>query len=67
MFYFDEPRNHWLVNHNFDMKKYKYILNSDFITNDKEKDNIALSTPYKIYSTAINTSVETNIMINTSK
>jgi len=64
MFYFDEPRNHWLVNHNFDMKKYKYILSSDFITNEKEKE---IKLPYKRYSTAINTSIETNIKINTKK
>lgn len=63
MFYFDEPRNHWLVNHNFDMKKYKYILSPDFITNEKEKATL----PWKRYSTSINTSVETNIYVNTSK
>ncbi len=59
MFYFDEPRNHWLVNHNFDMTKFKYILNSDIITNLKEKDDIELLE--KRYSTLINTSVETNV------
>lgn len=36
MFYFDEPRNYWLVNHNFDMTQYKYILSTDYITNDSK-------------------------------
>ena len=63
MFYFDEPRNHWLVNHNFDMKKYKYILNSDFIADQKE----TTPTSYKRYSTVINTSVETNINVDIEK
>lgn len=63
MYYFDEPKNHWLVNHNFDMSKYKYILNSKFITNNKQEEEIALYK--KKYSTAINTSVETNIKIST--
>lgn len=61
MFYFDEPKNHWLVNHNFDMTKYKYILHPDYIIN--EKNDIVT---YKNYSTVINTSVETNIKINTN-
>ena len=62
MFYFDEPRNYWLVNHNFDMTKYKYILSPDYITNEKQKELISI--PIKRYSTSINTSVETNIKIN---
>jgi hypothetical protein len=33
MFYFDEPRNHWIVNHNFDMSKMKYIQTTDYILN----------------------------------
>lgn len=36
MFYFDEPRNYWLVNHNFDMTQYKYILSPDYITNERK-------------------------------
>lgn len=63
MFYFDEPRNHWLVNHNFDMKKYKYILSSDYITNEIQKSIL----PWKRFSTSINTSIETNIMVNIEK
>jgi hypothetical protein len=65
MYYYDEPRNHWLVNHNFDMTKYKYILSSDFISNEIEKEELALME--NTYSTAINTPVETNINISTIK
>jgi len=64
MFYFDEPRNHWLVNHNFDMTKYKYILSTDYITNEREAININSTEKRnreKIYSTLINTTVETNV------
>jgi hypothetical protein len=37
MFYFDEPRNFWLVTHNFDMTKYKYYQTRNYISNKKRK------------------------------
>jgi hypothetical protein len=34
MFYFDEPRNHWLVNHNFDLTKMKYWQSPEYLNNN---------------------------------
>lgn len=57
MFYFDEPRNHWLVNHNFDLSKMKYYQTTDNVNNNKQT--------YSNNSTIIDTSVETNVKFNT--
>ena len=62
MFYYDEPRNHWLVNHNFDMTNYIYWQSAYVIANNPEKfieQNVILS------STALPTSVETIVPVNT--
>ena len=32
LFYFDEPRNHWLVNNNFDLTKMLYWQTTDYLT-----------------------------------
>jgi len=62
MFYFDEPRNWWLVTHNFDMSKFKFYQTMDYITNQPQKwqfeDIVTMST-------AVSSSVETNVQVNT--
>ncbi|MCK9416127.1 hypothetical protein M0Q97_05665 [Candidatus Dojkabacteria bacterium] len=57
LFYYDEPRNHWLVNHNFDLTYMKYYQTTDYVSNIK--NNIISD------STALNTSVETIVKVNT--
>jgi hypothetical protein len=57
VFYFDEPRNHWLVNHNFDLSQMKYYQTTDYTNNNKQS--------YLNNSTIIDTSVETNVKLNT--
>ena len=37
LFYYDEPRNYWLVNNNFDLTKMIYWQNENFITNEKKQ------------------------------
>ena len=63
LFYYDEPRNYWLVNHNFDLSKMKYWQTTDYVTNTTQKwigvDNIVDQ------STIVSTSVETNVKVNT--
>ena len=49
LFFFDEPRNHWLVNHNFDMTQFKYWLT--------EKDETITS----VITSDLDTPIETNI------
>jgi hypothetical protein len=34
MFYYDEPRNYWLVNHNFDLTQMKYWQTKEIISNE---------------------------------
>jgi hypothetical protein len=37
LFYFDEPRNHWLVNNNFDLTKMVYYQTTDYISNKSQE------------------------------
>jgi hypothetical protein len=37
LFYFDEPRNHWLVNNNFDLTKMIYWQTTDYISNKSQE------------------------------
>jgi hypothetical protein len=59
LFYYDEPRNHWLVNHNFDLTNMKYYQTTDYVSSDRIHSNIVVD------STALNTSVETIVKVNT--
>jgi hypothetical protein len=62
MFYFDEPRNFWLVNHNFDMTKFKYYQTTEFINNTPSR----ITTEDIVYdSTVVSSSVETIVKVNT--
>lgn len=62
MFYFDEPRNYWLVNHNFDMTQYKYILSPDYITNERtEIRNIIYNSVPIAIEDATRVSVQINV------
>ena len=61
LFYFDEPRNYWLVNNNFDLTKMKYWQTTDFIDNKPKKwvyDELYDG------STAASSSIETIVKIN---
>jgi hypothetical protein len=63
MFYFDEPRNFWLVNHNFDITKYKYYQSNDIISNIPStwtSENIVYDS-----TSASSSSVETIVKVNT--
>jgi len=62
LFYYDEPRNYWLVNHNFDLTKMVYLQTENYIDNNKQTD-----TQNIIYdnSTLIPSSVETIVKVNT--
>lgn len=62
MFYYDEPRNYWLVNNNFDLTKMQYYQTSDIISN-KSKETI--NNNFIESSTAVSTSVETIVQVNT--
>lgn len=59
LFYFDEPRNHWLVNHNFDLSKMKYFQTTEYVSNRKKINTIS------DYSTIVDSSVETIVKVNT--
>ena len=61
LFYFDEPRNYWLVTHNFDLTKMKYWQNENYITN---KSSEFISNDIINSSTAVSTSVETIVKAN---
>lgn len=55
IFYYDEPRNHWIVNNNFKLNKMKYWQADKFIDN-----NYNVRTPIiSEQSTILNSSVET--------
>ena len=62
VFYYDEPRNYWIVNNNFDLTKMKYWQSTNFIDNTYNKwvaqDIITSSTLGK-------SSIETNVKVNT--
>jgi hypothetical protein len=62
LFYFDEPRNYWLVNNNFDLTKMKYYQTENYINN-----NIQITSTQDIItqSTAVSSSVETIVNVNT--
>ncbi len=61
IFYYDQPRNYWLVNNNFDLSKMRYWQTTDYINNTPQK-----WTNVDIYnnSTAVDTSVETIVKMN---
>ena len=74
IFYFDEPRNFWLVNHNFDITKLKYWQTPDYVNNDVQKwiydsditfDEYSAAQSNITMSTIIDTSIETNVKVNT--
>jgi hypothetical protein len=62
LFYYDEPRNYWLVNNNFDLTKMKYYQTPNYISNSIQitsaQDVVALST-------VVSSSVETIVNVNT--
>lgn len=61
LFYYDEPRNFWIINNNFDLHKMKYWQTTDYISNEKRKwvfeDIVTKST--------VVSSVETVVKVNT--
>ena len=62
LFYYDEPRNYWIVNNNFDLSKMKYWQTTEYISNEPQKfvvDNSFLA------STVVSSSVETIVKVNT--
>lgn len=59
IFYFDEPRNHWLVTHNFDLNKMKYWQADDFINNDYNRWVPNMSQQSTIVGSPIETIVNT--------
>jgi len=63
MFYYDQPRNYWLVNNNFDLSKMKYWQTTDYINNTSQK-----WTNVNIYdnSTTVSTPIETIVKVNSS-
>ena len=61
LFYFDEPRNYWLVTNNFDLTKMRYWQNSDYITN---KHTEFIANDIIDASTVISTQVETIVKAN---
>ena len=62
MFYYDEPRNYWLVNNNFDLTKMHYWQTTDYISNTPQK---WVAVDIVNSSTAVNSSVETIVHVNT--
>ena len=66
LFYYDEPRNYWLVTHNFDLTKMKYWQTSDYVTNTVEKlaGKNAIIDASTILPTSIETIVKTDILNN---
>jgi len=61
LFYYDEPRNYWLVNNNFDLTKMKYYQTSDFISNSIQ---ITSKQDLVTQSTVIPSLVETIVQVN---
>lgn len=62
VFYFDEPRNYWLLTHNFDLTKMKYWQTDNFISNEPKKwvfEDIIND------STVVYSSAETVVKLNT--
>jgi len=63
LFYYDEPRNYWLVNNNFDLTKMKYWQAENYINNTPSKW-IAVDTIMQ-QSTITSSSAETIVTVNT--
>ena len=63
LFYYDEPRNYWLVNNNFDLTKMKYYQTTDHITNTVQYWDNSNAT-YNNSSTIISSPVETIVKVN---
>ena len=63
LFYYDEPRNYWLVNNNFNLTKMNYYQTTDYITNTNQYWNNSNST-YNDSSTTVSSPVETIVQIN---
>ena len=61
LFYYDEPRNHWIVNNNFDLTQMKYWQSKNFIENTYNKYTGEI---IESSSTIVDTSVETNVNVN---
>ena len=61
MFYYDEPRNYWLVNNNFDLTKMKYWQTTEYINNTPQK---WVNVDIYDNSTAVDSSVETIVKLN---
>ena len=62
MFYYDEPRNWWLVNNNFDIHKMKYWQTTNYINNTPQEWNVV---DIVTASTVVDSSVETIVKVNT--
>ena len=63
LFYYDEPRNYWLVNNNFDLTKMKYWQTTNYVNNTVkywDKSNVT----YNNSSTTVSSPVETIVKIN---
>ena len=66
LFYYDEPRNYWLVNNNFDLHKMKYWQTTDYISNEQQKWLFAdIVTDSTIISSPVETIVKVNTLNNT--
>ena len=62
LFYFDEPRNHWIVNHNFDLHEMHYWQTTEYIDNTPKK---IIENNFITNSTTVSSSVETIVTVNT--
>ena len=62
LFFYDEPRNFWLVNHNFDLTKMRYWQTENYINNTSQK---WIAQDIIDSSTIVSSSVETNVKVNT--
>jgi hypothetical protein len=66
LFYYDEPRNHWLVNNNFDLTKMKYWQVRDFIENTERKwTTVDVVDQSAVSPLLAETNVKVNIVNNT--
>ena len=62
LFYYDEPRNYWLINNNFDLSKMIYWQTTDIIDNSPQK---YMSQNIITQSNVVSSSVETIVNVNT--
>jgi len=66
LFYYDEPRNWWIVNHNFDLHQMKYWQTTNYISNEPKKwVGVDIVTDSTVISTPIETIVKVNTLNNT--